>query len=40
MKELFGMRVYFNTKAWGWRMYGIGYKNLWFIGFSISLQKD
>ena len=29
------MRIYFGFYGWGWRMYGIGYKTLWFLGFSI-----
>lgn len=29
------MRLYLGTPGWGWRMYGIGYKTLWFFGFSI-----
>ena len=30
------MRIYFGTKAWGWIMYGFGYKSKWFFGFSMN----
>ena len=33
------MRIYFGTPGWGWTMYGIGYKNSWFIGFSKKATK-
>lgn len=29
------MRLYLGTPGWGWKMYGIGYKTLWFLGFSM-----
>lgn len=29
-----GFVIYFGTKEWGWRLYGFGYKNIWFIGYS------
>jgi len=32
------MRLYFGRIGWGWRMYGIGYKTVWFVGFSISVK--
>lgn len=28
------MRIYFGKVGWGWKMYGIGYKTEWFLGFS------
>lgn len=31
------MIIYFGRIAWGWRMYGIGYKSKWFLGFSIAV---
>jgi len=31
------IRIYHGTVAWGWRMYGIGYKTKWFFGFSIQV---
>lgn len=31
------MRIYFGTVAWGWLMYGIGYRDIWFLGFSRKL---
>lgn len=36
MKKIFGVRIHLGTNSWGWRMYGIGYKSLWFFGFSIN----
>lgn len=30
------MRIYFGRVAFGWRMYGIGYKSKWFLGFSMA----
>ena len=33
------MRIYFGTPGFGWRMYGIGYKSVWFIGFSARIQE-
>ena len=32
------MRFYFGMCAWGWRMYGIGYKDEWFLGFSMKIK--
>jgi len=32
------MRIYFGKVGWGWKMYGIGYKNKWFLGFSIAIR--
>ena len=29
------MRIYFGYYGWGWKMYGIGYKTEWFLGFSM-----
>lgn len=29
------MRIYFGQVGWGWKMYGIGYKTKWFLGFSM-----
>jgi len=34
MKSIFGLRFYIGTAGWGWTMYGIGWGNKWFIGFS------
>ena len=34
------MRIYFGTVGWGWVMYGIGYKNKWFLGYSKSLYSE
>ena len=28
------MKVYLGNYGWGWNLYGIGYKDQWFIGFS------
>ena len=33
------MIIYFGKIAWGWKMYGIGYKTKWFLGFSINISK-
>ena len=33
------MRIYFGKIGWGWRMYGIGWKDKWFLGFSMSLPQ-
>ena len=33
------MRIYFGTIGWGWKMYGIGYKAVWFCGFSIAIKQ-
>lgn len=30
------MVIYFGRIGWGWKMYGIGYKTKWFLGFSIA----
>lgn len=30
------MRIYFGNVGFGWRMYGIGYKSKWFLGFSMA----
>ncbi len=29
------VRLYLGTPGWGWLMFGIGWKTLWFLGFSI-----
>ena len=34
------MRIYFGRVAWGWRMYGIGWKCKWFMGFSMALDVE
>ena len=34
------MKIYFGTVGWGWKMYGIGYKNKWFLGFSMSIYAE
>ena len=34
MIRLGGFRIYCGTKAWRWRMYGIGLREVWFLGFS------
>jgi len=33
------VRIYFGTPGFGWRMYGIGYKSVWFLGFSSRIQE-
>lgn len=30
------MKIYFGTPGFGWIMYGIGYKDKWFLGFSMN----
>lgn len=30
------MKLYFGTPGFGWIMYGIGYKDKWFLGFSMN----
>jgi hypothetical protein len=32
------MIIYFGRIAWGWKMYGIGYKTKWFLGFSMKAE--
>lgn len=32
------MKFYFGQVGWGWKMYGIGYKTKWFLGFSIAIK--
>jgi len=34
------MRFYFGYPGWGWKMYGIGYKTTWFLGFSRALPNS
>lgn len=34
------MRLYLGFPGWGWRMYGIGYKTLWFVGLSIQIESE
>lgn len=34
------MIIYFGRIGWGWRMYGIGYKTTWFLGFSAKAVTD
>ena len=34
------MKFYFGTPGWGWKLYGIGYGNRWFIGASFRLVRD
>jgi len=34
------MKIYFGTPGWGWRLYGIGYKSAWFLGFSMRLETQ
>lgn len=29
------MRIYYGQVSWGWKMYGIGYRTKWFLGFSM-----
>jgi hypothetical protein len=33
------MKLYLGTKNLGWIMYGVGYKNKWFFGFSMKKEK-
>lgn len=35
MRNIGNFRIYFGTKGWGWKLYGFGWGNLWFLGFSI-----
>jgi len=28
------VRIYYGQVGWGWKMYGIGYRNEWFLGYS------
>jgi hypothetical protein len=32
-------KIYFGTESWGWNMYGIGWKSMWFLGFSKNVIK-
>lgn len=34
------MKFYWNTKGWGWLLFGFGWKVKWFIGLSISERKE
>jgi hypothetical protein len=34
------MRFYFGKVGWGWKMYGVGWKNKWFLGFSIAITNE
>ena len=34
------MRIYFGTVAWDLKMYGIGYKSKWFLGFSMAIYAE
>lgn len=36
MKSIGHLRIYLGTPGWGWIMYGIGWKNIWFLGFSVN----
>lgn len=36
MKSIGKFKIYFNTKAWGWIMYGFGWDNKIFVGVSIA----
>lgn len=29
------MRLYWNTRCWGWRLWGCGFSTKWFLGLSI-----
>jgi hypothetical protein len=29
-----GIRVWLGQPGWGWRLYGISWRDSWFIGFS------
>ncbi len=28
------MKFWFGSKGWGWKLYGVSYKDQWFVGFS------
>ncbi len=30
------LRIYCGTVAWGWLVFGIGWRDKWFLGFSMS----
>ena len=32
--KVYKMKIYFGKVGYGWKMYGIGYKTKWFLGFS------
>lgn len=34
------MRFYFGQVGWGWKMYGIGYNVVWFLGFSRAIKGN
>ena len=29
------MKIHFGGSGWGWRLWGISYKDRWFVGLSI-----
>lgn len=31
------MKFWFGKRGWGWRLWGISYRNIWFLGFSFSV---
>jgi hypothetical protein len=33
-------RIYLGTCGWGWRLYGIGWKDVWFLGFSLKEARN
>lgn len=33
--SLLGVNIYLGETPYGWTMYGLGWKDLWFLGFSI-----
>ena len=34
------MKLYLGTPGWGWRLFGVGYKTVWFFGFSMKLKQE
>lgn len=34
------MKIYTGTKGWGWRLFGIGFGSIWFLGLSIREKEN
>jgi hypothetical protein len=34
------LKIYLGATGWGWRLFGIGYKSKWFLGFSMRDDAD
>ncbi len=32
------IRFYFGTPGWGWKLYGVAFGEIWFIGLSINAE--